>query len=138
MALKITLKPNEKIILGGAVISGGANKCEFLIENKVAILRQNNIMTPEAADSPAKRIYIAIQLMYVDAQKIVAHQKLYWQLVKEFIDAAPSSVGLVDQINEFIYTEKYYDALKLAKKLIEFEEEVVRRVTECSEILPVG
>jgi flagellar protein FlbT len=76
--------------------------------------------------------------MYVDPQKIVAHQKLYWQLVKEFIDAAPSSIGLVDRINEFIYIEKYYDALKLAKKLIEFEQEVVKRVTECSEILPVG
>jgi flagellar biosynthesis repressor protein FlbT len=138
MALKITLKPNEKMILGGAVLSAGANKCEFLVENKVAILRQNSIMTPEAADSPAKRIYLAIQLMYVDAPKIVAHQRLYWQLVKEFIDAAPSSIGLVDRINEFIYTEKYYDALKLAKKLIEFEQEVVKRVTECSEILPVG
>jgi flagellar protein FlbT len=138
MALKITLKPNEKMILDGAVISAGANKCEFLVENKVAILRQNSILTPEAADSPAKRIYLAIQLMYVDPQKIVAHQKLYWQLVKEFIDAAPSSIGLVDRINEFIYIEKYYDALKLAKKLIEFEQEVVKRVTECSEILPVG
>jgi flagellar protein FlbT len=138
MALKIILKPNEKMILGGAVISGGANKCEFLIENEVAILRQNSIMTAEAADSPAKSIYLAIQLMYVDAKKIVAHQKLYWQLVKEFIDAAPSSIGLVDHINELIYTEKYYDALKLAKKLIEFEQEVIKRATECSEILPVG
>ncbi len=138
MALKITLKPNEKMILGGAVISGGANKCEFLVENKVTILRRNNIMTPDAADSPAKRIYLAIQLMYVDAQRLLAHQKLYWQLVQEFIDAAPSSIGLVDRINELIYTEKYYDALKLAKKLIEFEQEVVKRVTECPEILPVG
>jgi flagellar biosynthesis regulator FlbT len=29
MALKITLKPNEKLILGGAVITNGATKCEF-------------------------------------------------------------------------------------------------------------
>ena len=138
MALKITLKPHEKMILGGAVISSGASKCEFIVENQVAILRQNNIMAAEDATSPARRIYLAIQLMYVDASQVEAHQELYWQLVKDFVDAAPSALGLVDQINELIYSEKYYDALKLAKKLIDFEQEVIKRVTECSEILPVG
>jgi len=138
MALKITLKPHEKMILGGAVISSGSSKCEFIIENKVAILRQNNIMAPEDATSPAKRIYFAIQLLYVDGSQAAAHQKLYWMLIKEFVDAAPSSLGLVDQINELIFAENYYEALKLSKQLIEFEQEVIKRVTECSEILPVG
>ncbi|MEJ2157558.1 MAG: flagellar biosynthesis repressor FlbT [Desulfobacteraceae bacterium] len=138
MALKITLKPHEKMILGGAVITNGSSKCEFVVENKVSILRQNNIMVPEKATSPARRIYLAIQLMYVDPSQMVAHQKTYWQLVKEFVDAAPSSLGLVDQINECIFQENYYEAIKLAKQLIEFEQEVIKRVTQCSEILPVG
>jgi flagellar protein FlbT len=138
MALKITLKPHEKMIIGGAVITNGATKCEFVVENKVAILRQNSIMVPEDATSPAKRIYLAIQLMYVDPSHMGMHQKLYWPLVKEFINAAPSSLGLVDQINECIIKEDCYEALKLAKQLIEFEQEVIKRVTECSEILPVG
>lgn len=138
MALKITLKPHEKMILGGAVITNGATKCEFVVENKVAILRQNSIMVPEDATSPARRIYLAIQLMYVDPAHMGAHQKLYWPLVKAFIDAAPSSLGLVDQINECIIKEDCYEALKLAKQLIDFEQEVIKRVTECSEILPVG
>ena len=138
MALKITLKPYEKVILGGAVITNGAAKCEFVVENPVAILRQNNILTPDGATTPARRIYLAIQLMYVDPQHLHTHQQLYWQIVKDFLDAAPSSLGLIDQINEFIFNEKYYDALKSAKNLIEFEEEVIERATKCSEILPVG
>ena len=138
MALKITLKSHEKMILGGAVITNGPTKCEFVVENKVSILRQNNILSPEEAISPARRIYLAIQLMYVDPSQLDTHHKLYWHLVKEFIDAAPSSMGLMDRINEFIFNEQYYDALKLAKKLIDFEQEVIERVTECSEILPVG
>ena len=82
MALKITLKPHEKLIIGGAVICNGGNKCEFVVENPVSILRQNNIITPDQADTPARRIYLAIQLMYVDPQKLQQHQQLYWQLVK--------------------------------------------------------
>ena len=81
---------------------------------------------------------MAIQLMYVDEAQIVVHQKSYWQLVKDFIAAAPSSLNLIDQINELILKENYYQALKLTQKLIDFEQEVIERVTKCSEILPVG
>ena len=138
MALKITLKPNERMILGKAVITNGSGKCEFIVENNVPILRQSDILSPDRADTPALRIYLAIQLMYVDEAQIVVHQKSYWQLVKDFIAAAPSSLNLIDQINELILKENYYQALKLTQKLIDFEQEVIERVTKCSEILPVG
>ena len=126
------------MILGQAVITNGPVKCEFIVENNVPILRQNDILSPEKANTPARRIYLAIQLMYVDIVHIAVHQKLYWQLVGEFVDAAPSSVYVIDQINELIIKEKYYQALKSAQRLIEFEQEVIERVTKCSEILPVG
>lgn len=138
MALKITLKPNEKLIIGGAVISNGQSKCEFVVENKVPILRQNNILSPDEANTPALRIYFTIQLMYVDQQHVASHQKLYWQLVKEFVEAAPSALELIDRINEWVYKEDYYKALKSAQQLIQFEQEVIERVTKCSEILPGG
>ena len=138
MALKITLKPNEKMILGKAVITNGSAKCEFMVENNVPILRQNDILSPDNANTPARRIYLAIQLMYVDEEHIAAHQKLYWQLVREFIAAAPSSLNLINQINELISKKKDYQALKTAQKLIDFEQEVIERVTKCCEILPVG
>ena len=76
MALKITLKPHEKMILGGAVITNGAAKCEFLVENTATILRQSSILSPDNADTPARRIYLAIQLMYVDPEQIRKHQKV--------------------------------------------------------------
>ena len=129
MALKITLKPNEKLIVGGAVITNGATKSAFRIENTVAILRENSILTADEADTPARRIYLTIQLMYVDPKQLQDHQTLYWQLVNEFIDAAPSSLALIDHINELILSEKYYDALKTTKALIEYEQEVIERVT---------
>jgi len=132
MALKISLKPNEKLILGGAVITNGATKCQFIVENKVSILRQGSILTPEDATTPALRIYLVIQLMYVDPQGLASHQKSYWELVKAFLDAAPSSLPLIDQINELIYKEAYYPALQSAKQLIKFEQEVIERATECS------
>ena len=131
MALKITLKPNEKVILGGAVLCNGPGKTQFVIENTVPILREKDILQPCEADSPARRIYFAVQLMYVDEPQLEKHHKLYWQLVRDFIDAAPSSLRIIDTINEWIFRGNYYQALKESKQLIDFEQEVVERATQC-------
>ncbi len=138
MSLKITLKPNEKMIIGGAVVRAGASKCHFFVENNVPILRQNGIMTAEDAHSPARRIYLAVQLMYVDEARIAEHQNLYWELIRDFVDAAPSSLKIVDRINECIVAGNYYQALKTARQLIDYEQEVIERATECSQCLPIG
>jgi flagellar protein FlbT len=132
MALKISLKPREKLILGGAVITNGENRCDLVVENPVTILRQNNIISPDEADTPARRVYLAIQLMYIDPQQLQHHQKIYWQLVKDFLDAAPSALGIIDEVNELIFREKHYEALKSAKRLIDFEQEVIERVAACT------
>ena len=128
MPLKITLKPHEKMIVGGAVITNGNTKCDLLIENNVPILRQKDIMSEKEADSPGRRIYFAIQLMYVDEGNLEEHHNTYWKLVQDIVKAAPSTLGLIDEISENILSSSYYQALKLARKLIDYEQEVIDRV----------
>ena len=48
--------------------------------------------------------------------------------MKDLIKAAPSSMILIDQISEEIVSGRYYQALKLAQKLIDYEQEVISRV----------
>jgi flagellar protein FlbT len=129
MTLKITLKPQEKMILGGAILANGNNAgCQLIIENKVPILREKDILSENDADTPCKQLYFIIQLMYIDGENLAIHQKNYWNLVKEIVKAAPSTVGLIDQINEEIFSGRCYQALKLAQNLIEYEKEAVSRV----------
>lgn len=130
MALKITLKPGERMIIGGAVLTNGsAASCDLIIENKTPILRQKDILTEEKANSPCLRIYYAVQLMYIDENNLAAYHKTYWDLVRDLIQAAPGTVGLIDSINEHILQRRYYPALKLTKKLIQYEKEAVERVS---------
>jgi flagellar protein FlbT len=129
MALKITLKAQEKMILGGAVISNGNNAvCQLIVENKVPILREKDIMKEIDADSPCRSLYFFIQLMYIDTENIDIYQQNYWDLVNDIVKAAPSTVGLIDRINEEIVIGRFYRALKLAQKLIDYEQEVISRV----------
>ena len=128
MALKITLKPDERMILGGAVITNGNTGSSFVIENKVPVLRQSDIMSEQTADTPSRRIYLAIQLMYVDIENQATHYANYWDLAQNLVKAAPSMVGFVDRISEHIQSNRHYQALKLTKKMIDYEQEVLSRV----------
>jgi flagellar protein FlbT len=127
MSLKIRLKPHDKVIIGGSVITNAGTVCELLIETNVPILRQKDIMTEDEADSPCKRIYFVIQLMYIDGDSMTRHHEAYWKIIKEILDAAPSMLPLIDQISEQILSNNYYKALKLAQKLIQYEQEVINR-----------
>ena len=128
MALKITLKPQEKLIVGGAVIINGKTKSDLIIENNVPILREKDIMAIKDADTPCKKIYFTIQLMYVDEKNLADHHKTYWELVKDVVAAASSTRTLLQQISEHILHNRYYQALKTARKLIDYEEEATNRV----------
>ncbi|MDA8083980.1 MAG: flagellar biosynthesis repressor FlbT [Nitrospiraceae bacterium] len=128
MALKIALKPGEKLIIGGAVISNGKTKSDFVVENTVPILREKDIMSLKDADSACKKIYFTIQLMYVDEKNIPEHHKVFWDLVKEVVEAAPSTRQLLYEIGDNILNNNHYKALKLTRKLIDYEQEAINHV----------
>jgi len=136
MALKLTLKPHEKLIIGGAVVTNGNGTSEFVVENNIPILREKDIMREDQASSPCSRIYFIIQLMYIDEKNLSAHHNTYWQLVRDLLEAAPSTLGLIDQISWYILGNKYYQALKLTKKLMEYEREVINCVHNSTERVP--
>jgi flagellar protein FlbT len=134
MALKITLKPGERMIMGGAVVTNGsAGSCDLVVENKTPILRQKDILTEEKADSPCRRIYLAVQLMYIDEANLSTYHKVFWELAGDLVKAVPRTVGLIDSISEMILQRNYYQALKLTKRLIDYEQEVLRSVPICVE-----
>jgi len=128
--LKIFLKPGERVIVGGAVITNGKLKSEFSVQNKVPVLRQKDILGIQEADTHCRRIYFVIQLMYMDEGHLTEHHQTYWQLVKDLLMASPNVLGLIDQISEQILSNRYYQALKLAGKLIDYEQEVLNRVSK--------
>jgi flagellar protein FlbT len=132
MALKITLRPHERMILGGTVITNGRSRSDFIVENNAPILRQKDIMSEQDAHSPCRRIYFVIQLMYVDEKNLTGYHNLYWELVRSLVKAAPSVLGLIDQISEHLLNSRYYQALKLARRLIQYEEEAIQHVRKAT------
>jgi flagellar protein FlbT len=124
MALKVELKPNERIIVGNAVIRNGEQRTRFFIEGDAPILREKDILTPKTADSPAKKIYLAVQLMYLQ-NDLSTHNEIYFPLVRDFLTAAPSAMPLIADINNRILSGDLYKALRSAKKLVAYEQDLM-------------
>nr|QMS48199.1 blr5847 [uncultured bacterium] len=81
-------------------------------------------MTAQTADTPAKRIYLSVQLMYTSHEPR-AHYEIYFALLRDFLRAAPSARTLIENINNQILTGDLYNALKDARKLITYEQDLV-------------
>jgi flagellar protein FlbT len=123
MGLKVELKPFERIIIGDSIVTNDEQRTRLVIEGDAPILREKDILTVEEADTPCRKIYLVVQLMYL-ARDPVPHHALYFQLVRDVLAAAPSTRPYFDRINNHILTGMLYKALKEAQRLIEYEKDL--------------
>jgi flagellar biosynthesis repressor protein FlbT len=124
MALKVELKPGEKMILGDCVITNDDQRTRLYIQGDAPILRAKDILTPETATSPAKKVYLVVQMMYLDKNPQIHHES-YFVLIKDLMQAAPSTLPYIERINNQILTGSLYKALKETKTLIKYEGELL-------------
>lgn len=137
MSLKVELKPGERLIVGSCVITNGDQRAKLYIDGKAPILREKDILTPATADSPAKRIYLAVQIMYLEDDIQIVRED-YFNLVNDVVQAAPSTLPIVDRINNAILTGNLYKALRAAKDLIAYEQDLIANATSGSARLPAS
>ena len=122
MGRKITLKPNEKIIVENTVISNSGNSdCQINVENNFTILRKRNVMSVKYAKTPFQQLYFNIQLMHIDGKNQMLHQERYWKLSQDILDSDPNLYDIMDEINTHVFDQNYDKALKSANKLIDHE-----------------
>src|SRR5580693_10015157 len=128
MALKVELKPHERIIIGSCVITNTDQRARLLIDgDNIPILREKDILTPETADTPAKLIYLAVQLMYI-APDPRSNHGTYFNLVRDIVTAVPSAWPIIEGINNHILTGELYQALKEARKLVAYERKLLDQI----------
>jgi len=123
MALKLTLKPGERVAVNGAVIVNGDRRSTFVVENQARVLRERDILKPEAADTPAKRIYLPIMMMYLDPANAETYREEYETRLTEFAHAisTPEALSSCLKLAAHVANGDLYKALTLCRTLIDFE-----------------
>jgi len=128
MTLKVELKPHERIIIGNCVVTNTDQRTRLLIDgDNIPILREKDILTPEIADTPAKLIYLAVQLMYISPDARANHGT-YFNLIRDLVTAVPSVWPIIEGINNQILSGDLYQALKECKKLVAYERKLLDQI----------
>lgn len=128
MPLKLSLRPNERFVVNGAVLQNGDRRCVLVLQNHASILREKDIMQPEQAASPARRIYFPLMLLYLgEGEAGVLHQEAVVR-IGEFAEAVRQPEPSQDCADLLIDLEtgQFYRALTRCRKLIAYEESVLR------------
>lgn len=129
MPLKIQLKPKERVIINGAVIEGHPdNRTEIVVLNNAAVMRQKHILQESEADTPVKRLYFALQMLYLDEEARPVYEESYRRFFKDLKDTftLPTIVTALELIEATTEKQKYYDAMKVCRDLMKVEAELFK------------
>jgi len=124
--LRVELKPFERIVIGGSVITNSEARTSFLIDGEAPILREKDILTAATANTPVKRIYLCVQMMYLE-DDIPKYQDLYMDFVRDVLEAMPSSRTEIEAASNEILSGSLYKALREIRKLMKREGALLTR-----------
>jgi flagellar protein FlbT len=95
-------------------------------ELKVKPINATGIMQEEQADSPCKKIYFVVQLMYISDEPHKLHE-LFFNLVRDVQKAAPTTSLFIANICKSIMNDDYLGALEETRNLIGYEQKIIAR-----------
>ena len=127
--LVLELRPGDMMVVNGAAIRFRTrSRIELTAHARFLFGRQ--IMAPDEADTPARRIYFALQTAYIgdEAERRVGLADAE-MLIEQFKAAttSASAVALLDSALACTKADKCYLALRLARRVVRHEDAVLGR-----------
>lgn len=136
--LVLELRQGEVMIVNGAPIRF-RTKSRIELTAKARFLFGKQIMRPDQADSPARRIYFALQSAYIGTED---ERALGLETARELIGAfqlattSPLACEILDRALSAAEADDCYQALKLARRIILHEDIVLGRLPEPATATP--
>jgi len=132
MPLRLELKPLERLIINGALIRNGDRRSTFLIETQSKFLRESEIITETEADTACKQIHLTLTVIYL-ADDPASGIDLFFQQAAELIRLVPAAAPQVAAIAEAVEAGTFYPAIKLGRKLVEWESAALAQAAKPAE-----
>lgn len=125
MPLRVELKPFERIIIGEIVLINSSARTSFLVDGDAPILREKDTVTAETADTPVRRLYFCVQMMYLKGD-FPRHRDSYLGLIEDLRKAFPEARELINAVHDHVSGGLLYKALKEIRKLMKCEADLSR------------
>jgi len=127
--LVLEMRQGDMMVVNGAAIRF-RNRTRIELTAHARFLFGRQIMPPHEADSPARRIYYALQTAYIgDDQERLSGMADARARAEEFKQAttSPMAVAILDQAMSCANAGRCYQALRLARRVVQHEDAVLCR-----------
>jgi flagellar protein FlbT len=127
--LVLELRQGDLMVVNGASLRF-RSRTRVELTARARFLFGKQVMPPEAADTPARRLYFALQCAYVGPEEErEASLGDARRLAEEFQEATTSAMAreLLDRALTLAETDEWYAALKLVRVLMRHEAAVLAR-----------
>lgn len=126
MALRLTLKPNEKIVVNGCVIRNADRRQTLTIENQADVVRGVDLLDEGEAATPVKQAYFFIQsaLLRPEIRRdlVPIIQKKLAHLVPIFHEQIS---GHIFEAANHVSAGNYYKAMRALREVMRYEAELL-------------
>lgn len=129
--LVLELRPGETMIVNGAPIRF-RTKSRIELTAHARFLFGKQIIPPDEVNSPARRLYFALQSAYIGTEPERTQGLADARVLAEAFKRATSSVlarEILDRAVASAEADDCYQALKLARRIIRHEDAVLGRTT---------
>jgi flagellar protein FlbT len=137
--LKLKLRPEEQILINGAIIQNGSRQVELTVKTpNTRILRLRDAIHPDDATTPVKRVcYIAQLAVAGEVSDTEAYNDFsigIQALQKVFFDEV--SVMLMKKALDDAKDFDFYKAMQAMRKLIPYEDALFAKLNTLENIMP--
>jgi len=130
MALQLTLKPFERIVINGCVVRNSARKSTIVIETKADVVRGQDLLSKKAAVTPVNQAYFLVQTALTDpALQDKLRSPIQKQLAALATTFGPPNVHSVFEAANFVSQGDFYKALRALRPLMKREAEILGAMT---------
>lgn len=126
MPLRLTLKPDERIIINGCIIRNAARRQTLTIENQADVVRGHDLLKEQEVATPVTRVYFLIQTVLVAAELRDNFNPRIQKSLAELVTVFGSDYtdNILNAAN-FVSTGDYYKALRALSSLMKHERDLL-------------
>lgn len=120
MPLRLTIMPFETIHINGAIITNGANKADFVLNNHCRMLRGSEMISEGEASTPCKRVVYLLQQIHLKENPFEELNELSQRSI-DLLTRLPGSNKYLRDIQQSLAEKRTHVALKHGKALAAYE-----------------
>lgn len=112
-SMNLSLRPNEKIYINGAILKFDRKVCLELL-NDANFLLESHIIQADETTTPLRQLYFVVQTMLIDPKNVAVTRPVFEQMVMSTVGIFEDEdvVGGLRDVDLLVAEDRFFEALK--------------------------